>query len=321
MQARWAKPGARVAALLVVLLACLVGAAQDAAQPDAAPPPPAQIAVSPARVELTLGAAPTTESIRIFNLGGEPTEVKVRLAPWTLDEANQVQVVEPDEQSLDQWMVVNPLRFTVAPGGYQTVRFSVRPRVRPTPGEHRAMIFFEQVPPQDPTAQLRVAFTFGVAVYAYAGEITRAGVVEGIEAAADGASLRAGITIASEGNAHIRLLGQYAVWPADRFPGTAATGELPGLDQEGFAPAAPMLAAGFLPTTPVLPGTRRVVPLAVALALPTGSYVLDLNGTLGDQAVDRAIPFVVPEPAPTATTLPALTPTPESAGPPPDPQD
>ena len=39
-------------------------------------------------------------------------------------------------------MIINPVEFTIPAGGEQVVRFAVRPRAQPEPGEHRAMVFF-----------------------------------------------------------------------------------------------------------------------------------------------------------------------------------
>ena len=97
--------------------------------------PPAQIAVSPSRFEVEIGPKPTTEAVTVMNLGKDPVTIMVTVASWDLDELNKVRILEPDEQSLDQWMVINPLRFTVPSGKSQTVRFSIRPKIRPLPGE------------------------------------------------------------------------------------------------------------------------------------------------------------------------------------------
>ena len=87
------------------------------------PIPPARVAVSPSKFEIEIGAKPTTQALRLFNLGDERVEVQVTVATWELDEANRVQVVEPTEQSLDQWIVINPLRFEIPAHESQTVRF------------------------------------------------------------------------------------------------------------------------------------------------------------------------------------------------------
>lgn len=266
------------------------------------PPPeaPAQIAVSPSRVELTLdGGAGATEAVRVFNLGKEPVEVRVSVATWELDEANQVRLVEPDEQSLETWMVINPLRFTLPPGESQAVRFAVRPRVEPTPGEHRAMIYLSQEPPPSVEGAVRVRFRFGVAVYGYAGDVERRG--ELVEAVVDvedpETAPEARLRIASRGNAHVRLAGRWALWPADAYPGKDDPAPLP--DPSTFRPGPPqtLLAVGKLPETPVLPGATRSLEFPLTAGLAAGDYVLEVRGHLSRMPIHEAIRFTVPPPA------------------------
>ena len=153
----------------------VAGLALQAAAQEPSPPPP-QVGISPTRFELEIGARPTLESFRVVNLGDDPLEIQISVAHWEMDENNQVTVVAPTEQSLDQWMVINPLRFTLPPRQTQAVRFSIRPRVEPEPGEHRAMIYLQQILPEGGgTPGIRFRFQYGVTVYGYAGEVRRLG--------------------------------------------------------------------------------------------------------------------------------------------------
>jgi hypothetical protein len=274
---------ASLASILLPLLAAAQGT-------PAAPP---QVAISPSRFELDISPQPTTESVRIMNLSDTPIEVQVSVVNWDLDEANQVRVLEPTEQSLDQWMTINPLHFTVAPGETQNVRFSIRPRVAPEPAEHRAMIYLDQVLGDEPKGGVRMRFQYGVAVYGQVGERIRKGTLHGIDVRASGSQLSAVFDISSEGTAHVRMTGQYAVWPADAFPGPAATTVY---DSRAPAPSV-VLQVGELPPLPVLPGCRRQLVLQELLTLAPGAYVLDINGDLSGMPLDRAVPFTVPGPA------------------------
>ncbi len=254
-----------------------------------AAPLAAQVGLSPPKLDITIDPSgrPSTHSIRIVNFGDQAVEVQVVVYNWDMDEDNQVRILPPDEQSLDQWMVLNPLRFTVPADGSQAVRFSVRPKVRPEPGEHRAMIFFEQVPPEDKAPEIRFVFRLGAAVYGQVGELRRIGELHAVEAGGHAASF----DVESVGTANVRFAGQYAVWPAAAFPGAEATSAIDGLDQPDAVVPEPIVEAGPLPPTAVLPGTRRKVPLQLHEALEAGDYVLDLNGTLGETEVDLAVPF------------------------------
>jgi len=259
------------------------------------PEPPAQVAVSPPRFELELGSQPVNDSLKVLNLGEDPVTVEVSVYPWVLDEANQVQIVEPDEQSLDQWMVINPLRFTIPGGGSQVVRFSIRPRVQPEPGEHRAIIYLKQILPEiaEENAPLRVSFRLGVGVYAWVGEVVREATVHSVNPVPSSRPPSFEIDVASRGNAHVRLEGQYAVWRAESFPGTDSTSPIEGINTPTAAVPESILEAGSLPTLPVLPDTRRKLTLQLLEQLPPGEYVLDLNGAVAGVSIDQAIAFEV----------------------------
>jgi hypothetical protein len=281
----------------VALLAGLAAAATTHAQD--APSPPAQVAVSPSRFDLQIGSAPTLDSFRIINLGQDTIEVRISVSNWEMDLNNQVQEVAPTEQSLDQWMVVNPLHFSIPAGESQTVRFSIRPRVKPEPGEHRAIIYLNQVLPKDGAASgLRDRFRYGVVVYGQVGETVRHGIIHGVKVDTADQPLVASFDISSDGSANVRMSGRYAVWPAAAYPGCEQTTE----QARGQELPAPVLHTGDLPALPILPATRRAMKLVIPIRLSPGDYVLDLNGVLGSEPINQGVPFSVPHPEPTPSS-------------------
>jgi hypothetical protein len=160
------------------------------------------------------------------------------------------------------------------------------------------MIYFDQILPGESTANLRVKFRMGVAIYAHAGEIVRAGRLNSVQVVSGTNPVRAKFDISSEGTSHVRLSGQYAIWPANLYPGFENTATIESLGLPEAEVPAEVLVAGLLPAKPVLPGTRREVLLHTPSELPPGSYVLDLNGEMpGEESVDLGIPFTVPHPA------------------------
>ena len=267
-----------------------------------ASPLAAQLGVSPTRFELSLEGRPSTQSVRVFNFGKRDVNIQVSVVNWDLDEHNKVRHLPPTEQSLDQWIVVNPVRFAIPAGSSQTVRFSIRPKLRPAPGEHRAMIYFQQLPAEkDETPGLDVLYRLGLGIYGYVGEITRKAELHSVTVK----GRIAWFDITSQGSANVRLQGQYALWPAASYPGTAKTGLIENLGKPETVLPAGILEAGALPAgTPVLPGDRRQVPLELHQPLPAGNYVLDLNGTLGDAELNLAVPFTVTAPAEPAPAEP-----------------
>lgn len=248
----------------------------------------AQIGVSPPRTEFSLDGPSKTHTIRVFNLGERTVEIAVKVYHWDLDENNTVRIIPSTEQSLDQWMIINPLSFTLEPGGSQAVRFAARPKVRPEPGEHRAMVFFEQQPDAEMRAapeQQRVLFNLGTSVIGLAEPVIRDAVVHSFAADPDAID----IEIESRGNTHVRLKGQWALWPADRFPGHDRTGLINGLGDRDDVELPPGMAAAWpLNPLPVLPGTRRIITTRLRTdGLAPGPYVLDIHGTVAGVDIGR----------------------------------
>lgn len=291
-------------------MACVTGLAAAASAQQALAPP--QIAVSPPRMEVEIGPRPSMETIRLFNFGTHPVEVQVAVEDWELDESNRVRAVEPTEQSLGPWMLIAPLRFTVEPGGSQAVRFSIRPKIQLAPGEHRAMIYFQQMPTEESGPGFRVSFKLGVAVYGYVGEVVRRAVLNDLSVRATPDGPVAAFDISSTGSAHVRLNGQYAVWRAADFPGEEHTAELSEEARTSGELPAGMMRVDALPSMPVLPGFRRTILVPIPTEdLEPGRYVFDVNATLGDDLrIDRALDFEVLAPTPTPTPVATVTPMP-----------
>lgn len=258
------------------------------------------IGVSPPRMELDIKAKQTrSNTIEITNLSNKPAQMKAYVKNWTMDEKNQVQDSPSDEQSLDQWIVFTPSRFTIPARSTQTVRFAIRPKVKPNPGEYRAVIYLEEIAPENPdSTNINTLGRVGVVIYGYAGEIKRVGTVNSVTVETKPNLIKAVFDVSNQGNAHIRMAGQYAIWRAANYPGAKATQPINGVDNPKTKLPANVMKAGILELPPVLPNTHRQISLPLIRKLPPGNYVLDINANLSGTPVDTGIPFTVP----TATT-------------------
>jgi P pilus assembly chaperone PapD len=254
-----------------------------------------EVAVSPPRIEVEINGKTRTQSIKIVNFSSKPAEIKAYVRSWTTREDNELQVVESNEQSLDQWIVFTPSRFTIRGNSSQIVRFAIRPKVKPTPGEHRAVLYLEEVPPEENQNQQGVITVarFGVVIYAYAGEIKRVGVLNSVNVDAKPNKVTAVFDVSSTGNAHVRMKGQYAIYQAAKYPGASVTKPLANLDDAAKLPPN-VLDSGVLQLSPVLPDSRRKLLLSIIKKLPPGNYVLDINGDLSGTPIDKGITFTVP---------------------------
>jgi hypothetical protein len=263
------------------------------------------IGVAPPRFHIDISKNTTrSQSIRVLNFDSKPVELKVSVQSWVMNEQNQLQAVPSQEQSLEQWIVFTPSRFTVPPGGAQTIRFAIRPRVKPQSGEHRAVLYLEEVAQKNPASKgVDIIGKLGVTIYGYVGDIKRIGVLNAVNVDTKKNNLNAVFDISSQGNASVRLNGQYAIWPAAKYPGAEATKPIANLDKPQAKITEPVADAGFLPTTPVLPASRRQVLLPITKKLSPGNYVLDINGELNGVAIKKGIPFTVPINAPLANNI------------------
>ncbi|MEO8671333.1 MAG: hypothetical protein ABI411_08460 [Tahibacter sp.] len=256
----------------------------------------AQVGLSPQILDITLEHASASWAFRMFNYTKEDKAVKVSAVNWDMDANGNVSTRATTEQSLDGWLVINPTSYVVKAGQSQVIRIAARPAVTLTPGEHRAMVYFDEqpMPSANPEkATLRTTFRFGAAVYGHVGTIDRHGVLLSVETEADKAKLR----FSNAGNATTRMSGTFAIWPKAQYPGADKTSLI---DKAGTADAqlpTGVVASGRLPTDAVLPGVEREVPLTYsANPLPAGDYMLDLQGSFGDTPIDAGYAFHVDPP-------------------------
>ncbi len=259
----------------------------------------AQVGFSPQYYDLPLDEAQKTHAFRLFNFSKEDKVVRASVVNWDFDAHGEIRLLPTTDTSLDQWVVVNPVEFTIPAGQTQAVRFSVRPAVELPPGEHRAMLIFDEVPqPQpasDPNASgrqtaLRARFQFRSAIYCQVGKPVRTADLARAEADAKGLHLR----LAATGTANTRFDGQYQVWHRERFPGLDHVSLLGNLaDPKRVLPDG-VVAAGGLPGQPVLPGGSRDYEVTFEKPLAPGAYVIALLGNLGDEKLSRQIALAVP---------------------------
>ena len=258
----------------------------------------AQVGFSPQYFDLGLAEAQATNAYRLFNLTKDPKQVRVSVVSWTLDEQGEIRLLPSTDTSLDQWVVVNPIEFTIAPGDSQAVRFSIRPAVELPPGEHRAMLVFDEVLlPQTPEAAasngaqtaLRARFQFRTAIYCQVGAVERSAELTSVKVDAGEMHLQ----VRATGSANARFDGQYMVWKQSTFPGLDKVALLSGLNDEKPLLPAGMVVAGRLPGQPVLPGGTRRHDVSLGETLDQGRYVAVLLGRLGDQPLSREVRFDV----------------------------
>ena len=108
--------------------------------------PPAQLGITPARIDETVSlktnknTSRLNQSLTLYNYGAKPKKIRLNL----VDMDDSGKPVEPSETTLKPWTLINPTEFTIAPGGYQTVRMAIRLPLQFPAGKHGAMLSIEQ---------------------------------------------------------------------------------------------------------------------------------------------------------------------------------
>ena len=256
-----------------------------------APAAPAQVAITPQIYTIDLDKPDQTYSFRLMNFGKTSVPIAVSVVNWTMNAKGDIEPAPLTEQSLAPWLQINPTSFTLPADGSQVVRFAIRPAVPLAPGEHRAMIYFDQQSEGPrPKGTFRVLFRLGAAVYARVPPYTMLGEILSAKPDAHGVSFE----VRNTGNATARMIGDYVVWKKGTVP---ATGPWPvRLGQADFQPAPDLVAHGALPLDADLPGLTRSVRLEFAdkNGLAPGAYVMFLRGSFGTPSISRELSFTVP---------------------------
>ncbi|AOE49085.1 fimbrial biogenesis chaperone [Kangiella sediminilitoris] len=219
-----------------------------------------QLAISPSRIEISPDEGKSTKSVTVLNLGNTPMRVQVSVQNWDFDHNNNYRPLPPNEQSLDQWLIINPVQLEVPPKGQQTVRMAVRPRAKPEDGEHRAMVFFKQLNGGDEKG-VNVRFNVGVPIYAFFGDVKREASLHHVNFNPKSSILEFDIT--NTGNAYVRPEGYYML--VDGATKESNEGLLSRLsaksgEVEGVRP----LATGKIASKPVFAGERRQLQVSIS---------------------------------------------------------
>jgi hypothetical protein len=230
----------------------------------------------------------------VQNLSDEPLSISLSVSNWDLDDDNKIRIAPPTEQSLDQWIVINPLKITIPPGSPQTIRWAIMPRVKPQAGEYRAIIFIEEDLPSQPQnagTSVRMKMRYGLPIYAQFGEPVHAATLHDINVDSKGDKIS--LELSNEGNAHVRTTGNFGIWPSTEFPGKEeALAILRSSDIENAAFDG--VTIGAVPDSVILPGNKRTIPVATALP-PSGEYTLQFNAGVAQLQITDSVILSTPE--------------------------
>ncbi|MEO1560643.1 MAG: fimbria/pilus periplasmic chaperone, partial [Cyanobacteria bacterium J06632_19] len=125
-----------------------------------------EMSVSPPRMEVDINSKKgRSNTIKLTNFANKPVRIRAYVKNWTMDENSELKNIPSAEESLDRWIIFTPSTFTIPAGKTQTVRFAIRPKVKPKSGEHRAVIYFEEIASDTDSETFKTKATIGVVVY------------------------------------------------------------------------------------------------------------------------------------------------------------
>lgn len=255
-----------------------------------------QVGISPQNFIVDLDSPGKVHAYRLMNMGQSPVRIKVDLMSFELNENNQVVPTVPTEASLENWIIVNPLELTISPGDSQVVRFSIRPAIELPVGEHRAAIIFQQLPTTEeelPSASsgeasmvFKSLFRLQSAIYATVGHIERTGYHHDVRLSEDSLWVQ----VENTGNGHIRLSGDWALWPSSQYNATQGNQWLNWLgltnsERQANTLISPPEHHGRLSANPVMPYAKRWLRIPIPGGIQPGRYHLEIKGQLSDSPI------------------------------------
>ena len=237
-------------------------------------PPPAQVGISPSRFEITYDGKSKTHAITFINYSNRNISARLSLANWTLDNQKIIEIA-PTPQSLDQWMLITPINFTVPPKETQTIRFAIRPRSKPSAGEHRAMIWIDEVLDSSrPSKGMTAKFRFGIAVYLNVPPVYAKGKLQKVVASSDTEDLQVALKYTNSGNVHDRLSGTVSLWKANTTLSKNQKSDILSQDTESKA----LLSKVTIPSKPILAKLKQTMVVSLPKPKQKGRYLLVING-------------------------------------------
>jgi hypothetical protein len=269
-----------------------------------APKKSAHIGFSPSMFRVSLDSGQADGTINVINLSDKAKRVALDVKPWELAVDSTVLELPSSEDSLDQWMIINPTDFMIESQASRSIRWAIMPRVQLPNGEYRVMIYLTEMGDPEDKRPLQLNYRFGLPVYVTVGDANRIGVLDDIVInVEDKLKPKFGLTISSIGNAHVRIRGSYGLWDKTLWPGEdKALAELSKTDKPSGVFSEAGVSISNLPKRPILQDTTRTIWIQPALpeevdTPTTGKTVRELifflSFTLGEDTFQRVVPFTV----------------------------
>ena len=238
------------------------------AQPTPAQPAPAEepkrdgIALAPARFELEM--EPGSETTVVVNLdyhtarpNAQPSRILATLNDWNLTAQGELEFFKAGTRagSASPWLVYSPGEVLVEPGKTHSIRVTVTVPKDAAPGDHLAALVVEQRPEtirlNKNERQMLLRYRMAALFYIKVPQLTRAGSLVNLKAAANDEGILVTPTLKNAGNSVIRPLAALSVHDA--------AGKLVAQVPEGE-------------TLPVLANSELTLRLEVPRPLPPGQY-------------------------------------------------
>ena len=181
--------------------------------------PYASLSISPALLELSLDRGRPSGHFLITNTGDESVRYRIMASHFTFEDNGNFKMIEPDENSLAEWIKFNPKELSLPPKSRQQVRFVVVPRGKLRDQVYWGAMELESLQPnvvkdsdkQGRVMKLSIIPAIVVPIFATKGNIKYGFEIKEVSTLSNERGVELKTTISNIGNGHLRLMGNYEV--------------------------------------------------------------------------------------------------------------
>lgn len=224
----------------------------------AASPAAASLSVEPALIHMDLDKGRPADVVTVTNMTDQEVRYRVLAVHFVYTRTGELQMVEPNEQSLALWLKFNPKEFTLTPKESRTIRLTVVAPSDLKDGEYWAALRFEPLKGyvsrgddgEGRSVAIEVRANILVPIIGQVGEPSFVCDLKGLRAWRKDEGIAISAELVNSGNTRVRVKGSYEI-----------------LDSSGTA-----VADGLIGEDTIMSGSERVFARVVEGNFPEEAY-------------------------------------------------
>lgn len=240
----------------------------------------AEIAISPAFIDIRLDKGRPAGNFMITNVGDKEERYRIKAIHFTFLKDGGVREIPPDEHSIAQWIKFNPEEFSVPPKTKRTIRFVILPQGNLPSGEYWAAMELESLNTSEARGKdaagrelkIEVIPTILVPIFGQAGDVIYDGSVKEIIVNQNEKAAGIDATVNNNGDGRILITGEYEI-----------------TDESDK-----VVEKGSLGKSYILPGSDRKFSVNREITMPEGNYKINIrfNGPQLKKAISNESRFI-----------------------------